>query len=148
MAIKQKRIWFHYQQNIHAVTWILLNQKLCQISRFFFFYCCSRQSFLETNPHSRINKCWSESSFSGGWFAGQKFKLFCLSEAACSLLKHYVHPVLLRGWLPPGSGIWAEHGSVSSSAQQLVASPLGAACCLLSTSCMRKAHIIPSLQQL
>lgn len=57
-----------------------------------FCCCCSRQSFLETNPHSRINKCWSESSLSGERFAGQKLKLFCLSEAACSLLKRCVHP--------------------------------------------------------
>lgn len=34
VAIKQKCIWFRYQQNTCSITWIL-NQKLCQTSNFF-----------------------------------------------------------------------------------------------------------------
>jgi len=47
----------------------------------FFFYCCSRQSFLETKSHFRINKCWSESSCSGMvcWAGIQMFCFACSS---------------------------------------------------------------------
>lgn len=122
-----------------------------------FFYCCRRQSFLETKSHSRINKRWSESSISRGWFAGQEFK-FSLSEAACSLLKHYVHPYAavrqhlchwgclpLESWTQAAtkSGM-AIHGSVSNSAKQLVPSALlGTACCSFSISCKKDAQVLP-----
>lgn len=134
-----------------------LNSQSENLPNQLFFYCCSRQSFLETKSHSRINKCWSESSISRGWFAGQEFK-FSLSEAACSLLKHYVHPYAavrqhlchwgrlpLESWTQAAtkSGM-AIHGSVSSSAKQLVPSALlGTACCSFSISCKKDAQVLP-----
>lgn len=77
-----------------------------------FFHCFSRESFLETKSHSRINKRWSESSLSRGWFAGQEFKFSGLNEAACSLLENCeaapvpprVFPWALGCELPAGMG--------------------------------------------
>lgn len=139
VARKQKPIWFRYQQNTCTVTWIL-NQKLRQTSNL--FHCFSRESFLETKSHSWINKRWSESSLSRGWFAGQEFKFSCLNEAACSLLEHCeAAPVPLRV-APTGLGDRSCHQGWDGIAWLRVQLWKSDPQCSSSISCKKDAQVL------